>query len=267
MVVVVVEVVVEVAAAAAVVVSIVVVVVVEGAVVVVAGSLVVVVAVEVVADAGGDQEIAVGDGVEVVELWETVDHVVVVWLVVDAAADSLVGAVSVGHDTADVPVMEIEGAGVVEVLLGLGPVAADVVATEPVDVQDQVEEVEEVEEAAYVQNRVEEVEEAADVQYHAEEVEEVEVEVEGQVEDQAEEAEELEVVEEVVEVEEAVPGQGPADQVVVGVLVPVGGEWLVCQPVFVGQSASFGQYAGSCLQHTVAKIAMVASLVVVLVER
>ena len=142
---------------------------------------------------------------------------------------------SVGNGTADVPVMVIEDAEmvVVEVLLGLGPGAADAVATEQVDVQDQVED---VEEAVDVQNRVEVAEEAADVQCHAEEVEEVEVE--GQVEDQVDEVEELEVVEEFVEAEEAVPGQGPAGQVVAGVLVPVGGEWLVCQPVFVGQSAS-----------------------------
>ena len=142
------------------------------------------------------------------------------------------------------------------------PCVADAVATELVDVQDQVED---VEEAVDVQNRVEVAEEAADVQCHAEEVEEVEVE--GQVEDQVDEVEELEVVEEFVEAEEAVPGQGPAGQVVAGVLVPVDGEWLVCQPVFVGQFASYVQYAGSLLQHTAAMTALAACLVVVLVER
>ena len=181
-----------------------------------------------------------------------------------AVADGLVDAVSVGHETADVPVMVTEDAEMVVVvvevlllllllllLLGLGPGAADVVATEPVGVQDQVED---------VQNRVEVAEEAADVQ-------EVEVEVEGQVEDQVDEVEELEVVEEFVEAEEAVPGQGSVGQVVAGVLVPVDGEWLVCQPVFVGQFAFYMQYAGSLLPHSAATTVLAACLVVVLVER
>ena len=157
----------------------------DGAVAVVGGQ--VVVAAEVVAevaigvDVDGGQGIAVDGDCWEVEVWEIVDHVVdcvaddvvelwVARLVVvlcpgvdavdgDADWESLVGVVGAGHGTAGVPMMVIEDVVMVEVVdvfLGIGPCAADVVATEPVDVQDQVEE---VEEAADVQGQVEEVEE------------------------------------------------------------------------------------------------------------
>ena len=74
----------------------------------------------------------------------------------------------VENETAGVPGMVIGGTEmvvVVEVLLGLGPGAVGVVAIEPVDVQDQVED----------------AEEAAGVQYHVDDVVDVE-DVEGQVE-------------------------------------------------------------------------------------
>ena len=100
---------------------------------------------------------------------------------------------------------------VVEELSGLGPGVVGVVAIEPVDVHDQVED-------------------AAGVQYH---VVVVDVEdVEGQVELEEELEEELEDVVEVVQ------GQETVVQVVGQVLV--GEEWLGCQPISVGQSAVFG---------------------------
>ena len=99
------------------------------------------------------------DAAEVAEAVE-----VVVWLVGDVAGETA----GVENEIADVPGMVIEGTEkvvVVEVLLGLGPGAVDVVAIEPIDVQDQVED----------------AEEAAGVQYHVDDVVDV-VDVEGQVE-------------------------------------------------------------------------------------
>jgi hypothetical protein len=98
---------------------------------------------------------------------------------------------------------------VVEELSGPGPGVVGVVAIEPVDVHDQVEDV-------------------AGVQYHVADVEGVE----GQVELEEELDEELE------DAVEDVQGQEIVVQVVGQVLV--GEEWLGCQPISVGQSAVFG---------------------------